>query len=487
MSWALLLASALAASPPSADAQGRLEAGHRAFSAGRFEAALTEYRKALRLGATREAPWQIGVTLVQLGRTDDALEAFALAQRSAPDQEQPLQRFYRAVACLKARLWQCADTLFGSVGTALPGPMAAHAAALRKVAGDQLRQRAAVSEASLTWYEEQEAAARAQGRTALADAFRAEAEHLTEKARALRREGLLDPLGLMAAGDGGGSRLVVLAVAELGYDTNPLLLTASDPQKRNAGFPQAGGMALSTLGFVEGRPLGVSGPFIQGLVSHRAEERTWFDDLSLLTLLGTAGWRAVGPRSDVSVAYSFQHSLLDGAPFVSSHRVKLRAGFSAGPLWFDNAITSQYDHLLPSSLASLSGARHGTQSSVAWSPRESLRLAASYRVDLLFHDNAGVLFVEHGPTLEAEWAVLSRLSLALSGAAWLRAIPAGSALASALHDKNVEAVLTATWRPGAGFSARAALSAGRAFYGGRGEAAGRFGCTVGLAYLTHLF
>src|SRR5688572_6269493 len=133
MGWGWMLIATIAAASTPPDAHGRVAAGHRHFQAGEFEAALTEYRRAQRMGNVRETSWQIGVTLVQLGRTEDALEAFAVAQRSAPGLEQPLQRFYRAVACLKARLWQCADELLGPLASSLKGPMAAHATALKNL------------------------------------------------------------------------------------------------------------------------------------------------------------------------------------------------------------------------------------------------------------------------------------------------------------------------------------------------------------------
>ncbi len=480
MSWCLLL-SLLAATPV---ANARVATGHRYFQAGQFEAALAEYQGAARAGARGEATWQIAVTLVQLGRIDDALEAFALAQRQAPDTEQPLQRFYRAVACMKARLWQCAEETLAPLPSKLPGPLAAHALELGKVAGVQKKLAAAGGLSA--WYEARAQAALTEGKPALAEAYRAEAERVRARTQLLRRDGMMDPLMLSGLAGAAEGKLLVMALMELGYDSNPRLLTASDPQKKNAGFPQSGGIGANLLAFGELRPLGVSGPFAQAAVSHRAESRTWFDELSLLSVLGTAGWRAVGARSDLSVAYSFQHAVLNGNGFVSTHRVSLRAGVSAGPLWLDGSLTSQYDRLLPAAVATLSGARHGTQTRVTWNPSDRLRLSGGYRVDLVFQDNAGVLFTEHGPTLEAEGALTSQLSLGLSANAWFRAVPADSPFGAHLQDRNLEAILAATFRPIPSWSVRLALTAGSGLYSARQESALRATCVLGLAYATAL-
>src|SRR5438128_4902456 len=107
-----VLAVLLAAS----GADEHLLAGARFFRAGEFFKALVEFRVAEKLGGPGEPSWYAAAALVKLGRAEDALEAFAQAEKVAPAARDALLDYYRALACYDARLYGCAAKLFEQVG-----------------------------------------------------------------------------------------------------------------------------------------------------------------------------------------------------------------------------------------------------------------------------------------------------------------------------------------------------------------------------------
>src|SRR5260370_2540999 len=108
--------NARAVLPAASGAAEHLLAGARFFRAGNFSKALIEFRVAEKLGRTGEASWYAAAALVKLGRPEDALEAFAQAEKSAPAARDALLDYYRALARYDARLYGCAGTLFAQVG-----------------------------------------------------------------------------------------------------------------------------------------------------------------------------------------------------------------------------------------------------------------------------------------------------------------------------------------------------------------------------------
>jgi tetratricopeptide (TPR) repeat protein len=170
---------ALTAATPAPEATPHLLQGARHFREGQFANALVEFKVAQRLGTGGEADWYIAASLVKLGRTEEALEAFAAARKSAPDARDALLDYYHALACYDARLYLCADTLLDAVGDA-SGPRI----------GEQVRQlradiaalfRSAPSPASIDWYHVRAAQVRASGHPVLAAHFLEEAVRLAEK------------------------------------------------------------------------------------------------------------------------------------------------------------------------------------------------------------------------------------------------------------------------------------------------------------------
>ncbi len=119
---ALLCLSALAAEPPAAEAH--LLAGARAFRAGDFPTALVEFQVCRALGARGESAWYLAASLVKLGRPDDALEAFSVAEVELPEGRDALLQYYEAVACLEAHLLVCAADRLRGLETRI-GPRAA--------------------------------------------------------------------------------------------------------------------------------------------------------------------------------------------------------------------------------------------------------------------------------------------------------------------------------------------------------------------------
>ena len=107
--WLLIAAVILQAGQVGADEH--MLAGAELFRAGRFPEALVEFRVAERLGDP-EAARYAGVTLVKLGRDEEAIEALGDPQA----QEDPLMSWYRALAYHAAGLPVAADRLLAELG-----------------------------------------------------------------------------------------------------------------------------------------------------------------------------------------------------------------------------------------------------------------------------------------------------------------------------------------------------------------------------------
>jgi tetratricopeptide (TPR) repeat protein len=114
---ALIVASLPLVQPALASAgDDHLLAGAEAFRDGRYDRALVEFKVALRLGADDDTLWYVAATLVNLKRTDEALEHFGLAQLRAPKGRDGLLDYYEAVACYDGRLFHCAEERLARVG-----------------------------------------------------------------------------------------------------------------------------------------------------------------------------------------------------------------------------------------------------------------------------------------------------------------------------------------------------------------------------------
>jgi len=131
---ALLLAAERG--PPSAEPH--LVAGAEAFRAESYAQALVEFRVAEALGST-QASWYAAAALLKLGRAEDAVEAFVLAERGNRGAGDALLDVYRGQACYAARLYLCADRWFESAGARAGPRLTAQLKALRDAIRDALQ------------------------------------------------------------------------------------------------------------------------------------------------------------------------------------------------------------------------------------------------------------------------------------------------------------------------------------------------------------
>ncbi len=99
--------------PASFDPAGHLLAGARHFRAGRFEAALVEFRLVERAGAPpADLGLYLGPTLYKLGRLAESVEAFATLPPTAAD---PLADYYQGLAAFDLKLYRRARASFARV------------------------------------------------------------------------------------------------------------------------------------------------------------------------------------------------------------------------------------------------------------------------------------------------------------------------------------------------------------------------------------
>jgi hypothetical protein len=135
----LALASLLlAAEPGSSASESHLVAGAEAFRAGAYEKALVEFRVAEALGSSEAGPYA-AASLLKLGRAEDAVEAFALAERSTRSPGDALLEVYRGQACYAARLYLCADRWFESAASRAGPRLVPQLQALRSAIRDALQ------------------------------------------------------------------------------------------------------------------------------------------------------------------------------------------------------------------------------------------------------------------------------------------------------------------------------------------------------------
>ena len=133
-----LAALLLAAEPPPPASESHLVAGAEAFRAGSYEKALVEFRVAEALGST-EASWYTAASLLKLGRSEDAVEAFVLAERGGRSAGDALLEVYRGEACYAVRLYLCADRWFESAASRAGPRLAPQLQILRTAIRDALK------------------------------------------------------------------------------------------------------------------------------------------------------------------------------------------------------------------------------------------------------------------------------------------------------------------------------------------------------------
>jgi len=133
-----MLALLLAAAPAAPPSEAHLVAGADAFRAEAYERALVEFRVAEALGSA-EASWYSAASLLKLGRAEEAVEVFILAERSKPAAGDALLEVYRGQACYAAQLLLCADRWFESAESRAGPRLAPQLRALRTAIRDALR------------------------------------------------------------------------------------------------------------------------------------------------------------------------------------------------------------------------------------------------------------------------------------------------------------------------------------------------------------
>ena len=179
MKFAGFLTLVCLASGVLAAGEDHLLAGAQLFRERRFQEAYVEFMVASRLGAGGDAAWYAAATLVKLQRPEDALEAFAAAERAAPSAADPLLDYYRALACYDARLFLCADALLDGVGDRTGPRIGAQARKMRADIAALLSSGPSVD--SIDWYHSRGEAARKGGRHALAALYYREASALAAR------------------------------------------------------------------------------------------------------------------------------------------------------------------------------------------------------------------------------------------------------------------------------------------------------------------
>jgi hypothetical protein len=177
--WLLLLLVCLARPAYGDEAVAHLLRGAQQFRSEKYNEALVEFRVAEKLGAGAEASWYAAATLVKLKRPVDAIEIFALAERTSPTVPDSLLTYYRALACYEAKLYICADQLLATVGDRSGPRIAEQVSKTRNEIARLLKDEP--SNDTIDWYHEQGAQALQEKRAALATIYYQEALDLSKR------------------------------------------------------------------------------------------------------------------------------------------------------------------------------------------------------------------------------------------------------------------------------------------------------------------
>ncbi len=169
---ALSLALSVSLSAGGSGAGEHLLAGAGLFREARYAEALVEFRVAQKLGSP-EASGYAGATLVQLGRPEEALEAFGGPDAPARD---ALLDYYRALAAFDARLYLAADRALTSLDSRAGPRVTSQAARLRQEIATALS--GEPPRTAVDWYLARCAEYRGQHREVLARAFCRESTEL---------------------------------------------------------------------------------------------------------------------------------------------------------------------------------------------------------------------------------------------------------------------------------------------------------------------
>jgi len=172
---ALLILSGLTLTAGGAGADEHLLAGAQRFREAHYPEALVEFRVAQRLGSG-EAARYAAVTLVKLGRPEEAIEAFGGLGGREPD---ALIDYHRAVAAFDARLYLAADRILGTVADRAGPKVGAEAARMRAEIAATLK--VEPTPVAIDWYLHRCDERRAQGRAMLAAAYCREAAGLSAR------------------------------------------------------------------------------------------------------------------------------------------------------------------------------------------------------------------------------------------------------------------------------------------------------------------
>lgn len=172
---ALLILSGLTLTAGGAGADEHLLAGAQRFREAHYPEALVEFRVAQRLGSG-EAARYAAVTLVKLGRAEEAIEAFGGLGGQEPD---ALIDYHRAVAAFDARLYLAADRILATVADRAGPRVGAEIGRMRAEIAATLKAEPARS--AIDWYLGRCADRRAQGRQVLAEAYCREAAGLSAR------------------------------------------------------------------------------------------------------------------------------------------------------------------------------------------------------------------------------------------------------------------------------------------------------------------
>jgi tetratricopeptide (TPR) repeat protein len=194
-------------------------------------------------------------------------------------------------------------------------------------------------------------------------------------------------LSRLARRDG---RLVVSALAEVGYDSNVSLVPDGTATATGAGD----GYTLGTVGLFA-RPLGASGPYARLLGQYRKQLQITAYDLG--DVGGAAGYRLGRPSQSVAAEYGYDYLTLGQAAYLSAQRLAAEGRLTRGAMALRASYAAAWESFLTGAAAPYSGVLQNIDAEADW------QLSAPWTIGLGYHvapDSArdpALSFLEQGP------------------------------------------------------------------------------------------
>jgi hypothetical protein len=236
----------------------------------------------------------------------------------------------------------------------------------------------------------------------------------TERASALFDSARVTDAGLSASVAGlsrlarRDGRLVLSALAELGYDSNVSLVPDGTATAGGAGD----GYSLGTVGLFA-RPLGASGPYARILGQYRRQLQITTYDLG--DIGGAAGYRLGRASRSVAVEYGYDYLTLGQAAYLSAQRLAAEARLVRGRFALRAAYSAAWQSFLTTAADPYSGLLQNVDAEASWQFSTGWAATLGYHLAPDAARDSTRSFLEQGPVAQLRFGSAGETRATLLG------------------------------------------------------------------------